>query len=75
MAGLVAAGRDGIVKKMALPAGVDVNPMGMSVQERRGKGVIPIPSDLLTALDSLSVMTNKYFFTHTHTHTHTYTHT
>ncbi|WP_205718424.1 glutamine synthetase family protein [Actinomadura sp. WMMA1423] len=46
LAALLAAGRDGLGADLRLPEPVDVDPAGLSEEERAARGIAPLPSSL-----------------------------
>ena len=54
LAGLIAAGLDGIDRSLALPQPIDRDPALLSEAEQRARGVDPLPTSLAQALDLLN---------------------
>jgi glutamine synthetase len=51
---LIAAGLDGVARELPLPPGVDVDPGTLGDEERRRRGIEPLPSSLGQSLDALA---------------------
>ena len=54
LAGLLAAGRDGIARQATLPEPVDVDPAVLDDGTRRTRGIARLPQDLRTAADAFA---------------------
>ncbi len=54
IAGLIAAGLDGIDRRLPLPAGTDDDLLALTPAEVRERGLQPLPQDLSEALDALA---------------------
>jgi glutamine synthetase len=57
LAGVLAAGMDGIKKNMTPPEPVNVEPADLSEDERKKRGVFPLPGNLTGALNQFSADT------------------
>jgi glutamine synthetase len=53
LGGLIAAGLDGLSRKLTLPEPVQVDPADLQEGERRGRGIDPLPATLEAALAAL----------------------
>ena len=53
-AAMIAAGLDGITRKLSLPAAVDDDLFALSLAEIHARGIAPLPRDLGAALDALA---------------------
>ena len=53
LGGLIAAGLDGLERGLELPPPVDVDPGTLSEDERRSRGIAPMPATQAEALDAL----------------------
>jgi len=53
LTGLIAAGLDGIARRLTLPAPLDRDPATLSADDRAARGIAPLPASLADALDLL----------------------
>jgi glutamine synthetase len=53
LGGVIAAGLDGLARKLELPEPVDVDPGTLSAAERKRRGIGPLPQSQIEALDAL----------------------